>query len=197
MFFFRCENMDFCGFFHIFRDFQNFSSKFRKIKISRHSGGVRSSALDMFCPKDSTFDFLRKNKISDFFRRKKSSTKKISAFFCWNFEIPKSRKFPPKIWDFFFVGYFFRRKKSEILFFSQNIKNTILGVKHIQSRASNSSWVTRNLDFTIDNLKKVTLFTPKKKLSYIAKKRGAGSIEGSTLLSDRLDELESGCMDDY
>ena len=30
---------------------------FRKIEISRDSGGVRSSALDMFYTKDSTFDF--------------------------------------------------------------------------------------------------------------------------------------------
>ena len=33
------------------------SSKFRKIEISRGSEGVRSSALDMFYPKDTAFDF--------------------------------------------------------------------------------------------------------------------------------------------
>ena len=47
------------------------SSKFRKIEISRGSEGVRSSALDMFYPKDITFDVLRKKPFS-----KKNSLKK-------------------------------------------------------------------------------------------------------------------------
>ena len=34
-----------------------FSFTFRKINISRDSGGVRSSALDMFYIKDIAFDF--------------------------------------------------------------------------------------------------------------------------------------------
>ena len=49
------------------------SSKFRKIKISRDSEGARSSALDMFYPKDVTFDFLKRKLFSIFFRRKKIS----------------------------------------------------------------------------------------------------------------------------
>ena len=47
------------------------SSKFRKIKISRDSEGARSSALDMFYPKDVTFDFLREKLFSKFFSSKK------------------------------------------------------------------------------------------------------------------------------
>jgi len=49
------------------------SSKFRKIKISHDSGGARSSGLDMFYPKDVTFDFLKRKRFSIFFRRKKIS----------------------------------------------------------------------------------------------------------------------------
>ena len=60
--------------------FLEIRSKNRKIKISRGSGGVRSSALDMFYTKDSTFDFLRKNKFSIFFVEKKSAEKNLTFF---------------------------------------------------------------------------------------------------------------------
>ena len=79
----------------------------RKIKISRDSGGVRSSALDMFYNRNDSFNCLR------IFLSEKCSTKKVS-------------------------------KNS----FSSKTKSIILGAKHTQSRASNSSWVARNLDFT-------------------------------------------------
>ena len=61
------------------------SSKFRKIKISRDSGGARSSGLDMFYPKDVTFDFLREKLFSKFFSSKKKSAKKKSIFFSRKF----------------------------------------------------------------------------------------------------------------
>ena len=52
--------------------------KIRKIEISRDSGGVRSSALDMFYTKDSTFDFLRRKKMFRFFFIEKKSDEKKS-----------------------------------------------------------------------------------------------------------------------
>ena len=61
------------------------SSKFRKIEISRGSEGVRSSALDMFYPKDITFDVLRKKLFRKFFRRKKISENKNLDFFSRKF----------------------------------------------------------------------------------------------------------------
>jgi len=62
-----------------FRKMSNF--KIRKIEISRDSGGVRSSALDMFYTKDSTFDFLRRKKMFRFFFiEKKIWRTKISDF---------------------------------------------------------------------------------------------------------------------
>ena len=54
--------------------------------ISQRSEGVRSSALDMFYLKDSTFDVLRKKYgLASFFVEKKL-TKEISQFFWENFE---------------------------------------------------------------------------------------------------------------
>ena len=72
-----------------FMNFNIFSSKFRKIKISRDSGGVRSSALDMFYIKDSTFDFLRF--FFDFFFVEKNPKKilKNQMYYPWCKTYPK------------------------------------------------------------------------------------------------------------
>ena len=104
------------------RVLRNFKFQNRKINISRGSGGVRSSALDMFYTKDSTFDFLRKNMFSDFFSSKKiRRKKKISANF-GNFETFKITEIPPKKSEIFFGGLFFDEKKSKIYFFLKNQK---------------------------------------------------------------------------
>ena len=95
-----CQNVSF------FMNFNIFSSKFRKIKISRDSGGVRSSALDMFYLKDNTFDFFRKIFFGVFFVEKKS-VEKISIFLCeildfWKF--PNFQKINKKMFFFFEIS---------------------------------------------------------------------------------------------
>ena len=95
-----------------------FFNFFRKIKISRDSGGVRSSALDMFYIKDSTFDFLKKKYFLFFFSSKKISWK-ISKFrkFLKSMKISEiSQNFPKKHQDFFFDESFFDEKNENLFF---------------------------------------------------------------------------------
>ena len=109
-------------------------SKNRKIKISRGSGGVRSSALDMFYTKDSTFDFLRKNMFSDFFSSKKNPTEKKSRQILEILKLSKLPKFLQKKSEIFFGGLFFDKKienvfllkKSKVLSLMKNISKAKL-----------------------------------------------------------------------
>ena len=118
--------------------FENFS----QIKISHDSGGVRRSALDMLLRHGWYFWFLTK-KYFFIFLSKKSLMKKISRFFC---ERGPTWQCSQKKTKIFFSSDFFRRIFFWRNIFSSKIKSIIHDVKHIQSRASNSSWVARNLD---------------------------------------------------
>ena len=88
-----------------------FSFTFRKINISRDSGRVRSSALDMFYPKDSIFEFWRKNKFFEKNSSKKILAKKNLRFFSRILyglsRNSESRKSARKNLRFFFTKIFF------------------------------------------------------------------------------------------
>ena len=64
---------------------QKKTSKLMFSSISQRSGGVRSSALDMFHVIIFVFDFSKKNIFSVNFSLKNFPTKKYIIFCCWNF----------------------------------------------------------------------------------------------------------------
>ena len=87
--------------------------------ISRDSGGVRRSALDMFYVMDDIFDFRRKNNFSIFFFvEKKSDEKNIYIFFVNVGQLDNVRK---KKSRYFFIR-FFDEKFSKKYFFFKNQK---------------------------------------------------------------------------
>ena len=141
---------------------------------SRRSEGVRSSALDMFYPKASAFDFRRKNMFSDFFRRTFVQRKKKEAFLLVKFDI---RNFQQKHRIFFFVGKIFDEKIAEKIFFLRKSKALSLvwnipKAELLTPPESREILILRNLELKILKIWKKTHFpskrVTKKKLSYIS-----------------------------
>ena len=79
-----------------------------------------------------------------FFGRKTSSWKKSRTVFGNFVFFENSQKQTSR----FFSRLIFSTKQMKNYIFSLKIKSGIIGVKHIQSRASNSTWVAKNHDFT-------------------------------------------------